>query len=222
LSGAAAVGIRNPDCGSIPIKLLIRCDWTQAIFEPSGDACGVPHDDDAEEIFSRDGPSGLCHVYFGSYIAIEPVQAVVVPRLALPTTALYYARSSPIAILSGQLPFPFKFMQWRIDLVSRKYPLDMLPEDDGAGDGRAEPKWTTRAAASAADMLLDLREWRLRHQDISRLFVGITMLIVGLVLAGGAGITDNYLHRGVESGTAQPYMCNRPARDWPPTSICGA
>jgi hypothetical protein len=32
------------------------------------------------------------------------------------------------------------------------------------------------------------------------------MLIVGLMLAAGAGITDNYLHRGVESGTAQPYI----------------
>jgi hypothetical protein len=32
------------------------------------------------------------------------------------------------------------------------------------------------------------------------------MLMVGLVLAAGAGITDNYLHRGVESGTAQPYI----------------
>ncbi|HYJ12405.1 MAG TPA: hypothetical protein VEW66_02360 [Thermomicrobiales bacterium] len=90
--------------------------------------------------------------------------------------------------------------------MSRKYPLDMLPEDDGVAGGRAEPGWATRAAAGAADMLLDMREWRLRHQDISRLFVGITLLMVGALLAAGAAITDNYLHRGVESGTTQPYI----------------
>ena len=89
--------------------------------------------------------------------------------------------------------------------MSRKYPLD-LPTDDDVGGAGNRPGWATRAAAGAADLLLDIREWRLRHQDISKLLFGITCITIGLLLAAGAGITDNYLHRGVESGATQPYV----------------
>ncbi len=90
--------------------------------------------------------------------------------------------------------------------MSRKYPLDLPPNDDVGGAGATRPGWATRAAAATADVLLDVREWRLRHQDISKLLVGITFITIGLLLAAGAGITDNYLHRGVESGASQPYI----------------
>lgn len=89
--------------------------------------------------------------------------------------------------------------------MSRKYPLD-LPTDNDVGGSGTQPGWATRAAAGTADVLLDVREWRLRHQDISKLLFGITFITIGLLLAAGAGITDNYLHRGVESGASQPYV----------------
>ena len=90
--------------------------------------------------------------------------------------------------------------------MSRKYPLDLPPNHDVGGSGNSRPGWATRAAAATADILLDVREWRLRHQDISKLLFGITFITIGLLLAAGAGITDNYLHRGVESGASQPYI----------------
>lgn len=89
--------------------------------------------------------------------------------------------------------------------MSRKYPLDLPTDEDVGGTGN-QPGWATRAAAATADILLDVREWRLRHQDISKLLFGITFITIGLLLAAGAGITDNYLHRGVESGATQPYI----------------
>ncbi len=63
-----------------------------------------------------------------------------------------------------------------------------------------------RLAAAAAEILLDFRDWRHRHADLSRAIVGLTLLLLGLALGTAAAVTDTYLHRGVESGAVQPYI----------------
>jgi hypothetical protein len=63
-----------------------------------------------------------------------------------------------------------------------------------------------RLAAAAADILLDLGDWRRRHADLSQAIIGIALLLLGLFLGAAAAVTDSYLHRGVESGAEQPYI----------------
>lgn len=63
-----------------------------------------------------------------------------------------------------------------------------------------------RLAGAAAEILLDLGDWRRRHADLSQAIVGLLLLAVGLLLGGSAAVTDSYLHRGVESGAEQPYI----------------
>ncbi len=66
--------------------------------------------------------------------------------------------------------------------------------------------WGLRLAASTAQLLLDIGDWKRRHADLSQALIGVTFLILGLALGAGAAITDSYLHRGVESGEQQPYV----------------
>jgi len=95
--------------------------------------------------------------------------------------------------------------------VSRKYPLE--PQDEGTNrQGRRRQGWLAddgiamRLAIAAAEILLDIGEWRRRHADLSQALVAVTFLMLGLGLGGAAAITDSYLHRGVESGAEQPYI----------------
>jgi hypothetical protein len=69
-----------------------------------------------------------------------------------------------------------------------------------------------RLAATTAQILLDIGEWRRRHADLSQTIVGIALLLIGLVLGAAAAITDSYLHRGVESGAERPYIVQPTAK----------
>ena len=95
--------------------------------------------------------------------------------------------------------------------MSRKYPLDP-PKDELDREPRNRQGWlgddsgAMRLAAATAEILLDLGEWRRRHADLSHALAGMTLLMLGLGLGATAAITDGYLHRGVESGSDQPYI----------------
>jgi hypothetical protein len=69
-----------------------------------------------------------------------------------------------------------------------------------------------RLAAAAAQVLLDIGDWRRRHADLSQAIVGVTLLVIGLGLGAAAAITDSYLHRGVESGAERPYIVQPTAK----------
>ncbi len=94
--------------------------------------------------------------------------------------------------------------------MSGNYPFD-IPEDDprSGRSGQSRPvreSFATLLAIAASDVVYDLSEWRLRHGDLSRLVVGIALLLLGFASGAGGAITDEYLHRGVESGAEQPYI----------------
>lgn len=54
--------------------------------------------------------------------------------------------------------------------------------------------------------LFRIRTGNRAHPDLVMATSGIALLVAGLVLAGVAGVSDTYLHRGVETGTEQPYV----------------
>ncbi len=95
--------------------------------------------------------------------------------------------------------------------MSRRYPLELPDQDSGPRVvGRA--RWlgddglAMRLAGAAAEILLDLGDWRRRHADLSQAVVAMLLLTAGLAVGGSAAVTDSYLHRGVESGADQPYI----------------
>ncbi len=94
--------------------------------------------------------------------------------------------------------------------MASRYPLD-LPEDDNSRDGskpgpRGNEGWAIRFAAAAADILLDLGDWRRRHLDLTRAILGLVLIGMGVMLGSAAALTDSYLHRGVETGIETPYV----------------
>lgn len=89
--------------------------------------------------------------------------------------------------------------------MSRRYPLDP-PELESKPNDVSRQGLATRLAVAAAEILLDIGEWRHRHADLSRAIVGLALLTLGLFLGGAAAVTDSYLHRGVETGADQPYI----------------
>ncbi len=94
--------------------------------------------------------------------------------------------------------------------MASRYPLD-LPEDDNSPEGsrpgsRGNDGWAIRFAAAAAEILLDLGDWRRRHLDLTRAILGLVMIGLGVMLGSAAALTDSYLHRGVESGVETPYV----------------
>jgi hypothetical protein len=94
--------------------------------------------------------------------------------------------------------------------LAPRYPLD-LPEDDNPREGSRpgllkDDGWAIRFASAAADVLLDLGDWRRRHLDLTRAILGLVMIGLGILLGSAAALTDSYLHRGVESGVETPYV----------------
>ncbi|HYI26036.1 MAG TPA: hypothetical protein VD767_11560 [Thermomicrobiales bacterium] len=96
--------------------------------------------------------------------------------------------------------------------MSRHYPLEPIEPDPTGPDARPGESIGMRMAAATAQLLLDIGAWRRRHADLSQAIIGVTLLMFGLVLGGGAAITDSYLHRGVESGSEQPYVVQPAAK----------
>ena len=96
--------------------------------------------------------------------------------------------------------------------MSRHYPLEPIEPNPADPDARPGESIGMRLAAATAQLLLDIGAWRRRHADLSQAIIGVTLLMFGLVLGGGAAITDSYLHRGVESGSEQPYVVQPAAK----------
>lgn len=93
--------------------------------------------------------------------------------------------------------------------MSAKYPLDLPPEEPSHRSGNS---WTSQLAVLAAEYLVAFQQWRNRRQDLSRAFFGLVLMTLGVLLGSGAAITDNYLHRGVETGLDQPYVVQATGR----------
>ena len=105
----------------------------------------------------------------------------------------------------------------------RRYPLDPAPIDhrdrSGArGDrvpsaGAHDEGLGAQLAAAAAGALLAYLEWRDRKPDLSQLLSTILLVTLGIGLVAAAALTDRYLHRGVESGSEQPYVVQPSGRE---------
>lgn len=85
-------------------------------------------------------------------------------------------------------------------------------------------------AGLCARWLFQFRTGRRTHADLFLASSGIALLVAGVVLGGLAGVSDTYLHRGVESGTEQPYVVqptgselatNIDLTQFPPDEIAG-
>lgn len=112
--------------------------------------------------------------------------------------------------------FLYETPRQRANDTVRRYPLD--PDN---GDRPAQPKRTSasrggfagdlsNAVAGAILWLIDLRH---RRRDLAQLLESSLLILVGVGLVATAGITDTYLHRGVESGAEQPYVVQPSGRE---------
>lgn len=63
-----------------------------------------------------------------------------------------------------------------------------------------------RVARITASVLLAAIEWRRSHLDLSQAIGAFLLLAFGIGLGGNAGLIDEYLHRGVETGVEPPYI----------------
>jgi hypothetical protein len=99
-----------------------------------------------------------------------------------------------------------------IQLVSRRYPLELPPENETGSSQRSRRSWLREdgiaigAARLTASALLALIEWRRAHRDLSQTISALLLIAFGFGLAGSAGLIDEYLHRGVETGVEEPYV----------------
>lgn len=110
----------------------------------------------------------------------------------------------------------------RAAFVVRPYPLD--PDDmdrDRQGNARGRrPQGGVRheglgvrLAQITADAVLALLDLRYRRPDLTHLMGAFLLLTVGLGLIGTSALTDQYLHRGVESGAERPYVVQPSGRE---------
>lgn len=96
--------------------------------------------------------------------------------------------------------------------MSRRYPLELPPEDALEYNRNSRRSWlrengfAIRAARLTAAGLLETLDWRRRHRDLSQVISTILLLAFGLGITASAGLIDEYLHRGVESGEDRPYI----------------
>ncbi|MEJ7838602.1 MAG: hypothetical protein WKF81_07285 [Thermomicrobiales bacterium] len=96
--------------------------------------------------------------------------------------------------------------------MTRRYPLELPPEVAPADNRQRRKSWlredgfAIRAARLTASGLLETLDWRQRHRDLSQAIGTILLLIFGLSITASAGLIDEYLHRGVESGEDRPYI----------------
>ena len=112
----------------------------------------------------------------------------------------------------GILLRPDSFVVESVSFVSRKYPLDLPPEPAQEQDPAARRSWlrpdglAIGAARLTASALLSFLDWRRAHRDLSQSLSVLMLLVFGIGLTGSAGLIDEYLHRGVETGVEQPYV----------------
>lgn len=79
------------------------------------------------------------------------------------------------------------------------------PRRRAAPQTRPAPQWLTSLVAKC-------RRFRDRRPDAARLLLAVLVGLLGLSLAGGAALADAYLHRGVETGAAAPYVLHPSGR----------
>lgn len=103
----------------------------------------------------------------------------------------------------------------------RPYPLDPgKPENDteprsrrGTTSRRQPEGFGSQVARVAADGLLALLDLRQRRPDVTHFLGALLFLILGLGLIASAALIDQYLHRGVESGSERPYVVQPSGRE---------
>ncbi len=100
----------------------------------------------------------------------------------------------------------------------RPYPLD--PDDSNRGRKvNAAGQGTRRAGPGAqlssltADAIVALLDLRHRRPDLTHFLGALLLLLVGIVLIASTSLTDQYLHRGVESGAERPYVVQSSGRE---------
>ncbi len=57
-----------------------------------------------------------------------------------------------------------------------------------------------------AGWLVEIGAWRQRHIDVSAAVSGVLLVLLGVALAFSGLTADTYMHRGVETGTQQPFV----------------
>ncbi len=101
--------------------------------------------------------------------------------------------------------------------MSRRYPIEPPPEP--TPQPRA-PRDTValRSARVVAGWLVEFSLWRQRHIDLGAAVVGLVLVLVGITLTVAGMRADTYMHRGVESGSDEPFTI-QPTGDGLATNI---
>ena len=100
--------------------------------------------------------------------------------------------------------------------VVREYPLDPGEVEPQPQRSSRRPRPVGLAATLAyrfAGAIVWLQHVRNRRRDLAHLLESLILIFVGVGLISAAAITDMYLHRGVESGSVQPYVVQPSGRE---------
>ena len=101
--------------------------------------------------------------------------------------------------------------------MSRRYPLDPPPEPTPQPRAGRD-SFALRSARVVAGWLVEFSMWRQRHIDLGAAVVGLLLLALGISLALAGMQADTYMHRGVESGSEEPFTI-QPTGDGLATNI---
>lgn len=94
----------------------------------------------------------------------------------------------------------------------RKYPLDPI-EDDRQRSARSTPGFAAQLAYTVAAALVWLQQVRRGRRDLAHFLESLVLILLGIAMVITAAVTDMYLHRGVESGSEQPYVVQPSGRE---------
>ena len=103
----------------------------------------------------------------------------------------------------------------------RPYPLDPDDSDHGrqsnaggrAAEGRGREGLGAQLAGFAADAILSMLDLRHRRPDLTHFLGAMLLLTLGIGVIASTALTDQYLHRGVESGSERPYVVQPSGRE---------
>ena len=98
----------------------------------------------------------------------------------------------------------------------RQYPLDPDEIDNQPQGSARRPLpvgFATKLAYQFARAIVWLQHLRNRRRDLAHLLESILLILLGVGMITTAAITDMYLHRGVESGSVQPYVVQPSGRE---------
>lgn len=103
----------------------------------------------------------------------------------------------------------------------RPYPLDPDDSDQdkqlnggGRRTGGASPeRLGEQLAGMTADAVLAVLDLRYRRPDLTHFLGALLLLLAGIGLIASTALTDQYLHRGVESGSERPYVVQPSGRE---------